>query len=127
MEDLFIDPSPFTPLVRAQAAQGEISLSGRAMPEDGDQFFRPLFEWIDGYLETPAPTTQIEIRLDYFNSSSSKYLLLLLRKFEALAQQGQTVSAKWYYDPEDEDTLEFIEQLDGLLSLVIEAIEDDPY
>ena len=44
----------------------------------------------------------VQVQLEYFNTSSSKCLLDLFKKLEAL----DSLSVHWYFDSDDEDMLE---------------------
>lgn len=80
--------------------------SGRSLPEDADEFFEPIMEWVNIYVQIPNPETKLEFRMDYFNTASSKCILEFLEKFEALANEGKSVKVVWYYNTMDEDMLE---------------------
>ena len=71
MEDLFIQGTESLPNVSLKQ-NGEVKISGRALPEDASKLFAPIFDWIKDFT---SKEIQIEINLDYFNTSVSKRLL----------------------------------------------------
>ena len=87
---------------------GIISFSGRLIPENAEDFFNPLEEWMDEYFRNPVETTCIEISLEYINSTGTKYLLDLIRKITHVHLRKNTSKfiINWYYNAEDEDILE---------------------
>ena len=80
-----------------------ISLKGKSIPEDNAIFFEPILTWLDGFLEFPPSYIQIVVKLDYFNTSSSKYLLEIFKKFEKKSIQGLKVVIHWIYEEDDWD------------------------
>jgi hypothetical protein len=93
-----------TPAVLLDAHTGELSISGCSIPENADRFFSPLFDLVEAYAAKPAPRTTVHVRLTYFNSSSSKYLLDILKRLEDLHASGESVvSMQWYHAAGDLD------------------------
>ena len=106
-----------SPYVRFVADTGTLEMSGKSIPENSYQLYRPLIRWIEAYLQHPAPRTQLIFRLTYFNSSSAEYILELMRKLEPLLEQGLAVEVKWFYDQEDEDMEQIGEDFKAMLRL----------
>jgi hypothetical protein len=86
--------------------KGIIKLTGRLIPENAEDFFKPIEEWINEYFKNPADITTVEIRLEYINSTGTAYLLNLIHKITYIHLQKNTKKFKinWYYN--DEDMLE---------------------
>jgi hypothetical protein len=77
-------------------------LSGRSLPEDAMEFYKPIFSWIRSYLKDPNPNTELHIKLQYFNSSSVKQILDLILLLEELIKAGKKAKVVWFYDDGDE-------------------------
>jgi len=88
--------------------KGTIKLTGRLIPENPDDFFKTIEEWINEYFCDPAEITHIEISLEYVNSAGSKYLFYLIHKIINIRLQNniKRFVINWYYRDEDEDILE---------------------
>ena len=88
--------------------KGIIKITGRLIPENAEDFFKPIEEWINEYFKNPADITTVEIRLEYFNSTGTAYLLNLIHKITYIHLHKNTKKFKinWYYNDEDEDMLE---------------------
>jgi hypothetical protein len=88
--------------------KGTIKLTGRLIPENAEDFFNPIEEWINEYFKNPAEITCVDISLEYINSVGSKYLLDLIRKITHihLKKNSKKFIINWYYTDEDEDMLE---------------------
>lgn len=88
--------------------KGTIKFSGRLIPENAEEFFNPIKEWISEYFYDPADITCVEICLEYINSAGTKYLLGIIHKITHIhlkKNKGKFI-INWYYNDEDEEMLE---------------------
>jgi hypothetical protein len=125
MEDLYFEATNKTPKVSFCAADGKLEIIGRSIPENSYKFYEPVLQWLDEYIDSPAEKTELTFKLDYFNTSSSMYILGILKKLEFLHEKGHAVQVKWYYDVEDEDMMQTGEDLKQIVKLPIEILEID--
>jgi len=103
MEVIKITGTDDTPNVILDTGKGVFEFSGRSLPEDVISFYGPVLQSIEEYIQSPKEKTEINIKLDYFNTASSKVILDILIYFETIAKQGKEVVVHWYYQEEDED------------------------
>ena len=61
----------------------------------------------------------VSIRLEYFNTSSSKCLMDLLKRVEQSAAEATVL---WYYEEDDEDMLEAGEDYDAIIDMPFRLI-----
>jgi hypothetical protein len=122
MEKLSFEGSSKTPSVSFDTA-GVLELKGRSIPENSVEFYKPLYEWVENYGSSPAPKTELHVKLEYFNTSSSKCLLDLFKKLESINAKGTDVSVKWYFEEDDEDMEEAGQDYQAIISLPFEMIE----
>jgi hypothetical protein len=123
LDSLKIEPTHKTPKVYFDPAEGSFEISGRSIPEDSVSFYKPLLDWLDAYAKSPAPKTPFKFELEYFNTSSSKNILELLKKLEAIHQASNSeVTIFWYYDEDDEDMEETGEDYKALLTVPLELV-----
>lgn len=94
---------PDTPAVKL-SPDGTLSVIGRSLPENAEQFYKPFIDWLDEYIAAGGrETTVFTLELEYFNSSSVKQILTMLLKLEELDQQeGKTVQVVWSFNQDDE-------------------------
>lgn len=123
MESLIIENTNKTPKVFFNALSGKMELAGRSIPENSYQFYEPLLQWLDEYAKNPQEQTHFIFKLDYFNTSSSMYILGILKKLEKMHADGKKVRVSWYYDSEDEDMLQTGEDLRQIVKIPIEMTE----
>lgn len=124
MDKYTLDPSPKTPHMDFNGESGEFVISGRSIPENSIDFYRPVLDWIDEYVKSPHSSTTLSIKLEYFNTSSSKCLVEMFRKLESIKDQSD-VKVEWHYEEEDEDMLESGQDFQHILKIPMELIPMD--
>ena len=120
MDNINIEPTPKTPKVDSQVGSGVLEIEGRSIPENSTEFYKPVFDWLDQYIESSNSNTSFNFKLEYFNTSSSKCILDILRKLEKLHKTGKSVVVNWYYEEDDEDMMEAGENYQRIVSVPIE-------
>ncbi|MDP4826940.1 MAG: DUF1987 domain-containing protein [Flavobacteriales bacterium] len=120
MDDIRIEGSPKTPTVNFLAEEGVLDIKGRSIPENSIEFYKPLIDWIESYSKSPQNKTTVNIQLEYFNTSSSKCILDLFKKLEAVNHE---IVINWYYEEDDEDMLEAGEDYDAIINIPFKMIE----
>lgn len=103
MEALSIKGTRETPEVLFNKNSGEFSISGKSLPEDVKEFYYPLVKWVSEYAKSPNSETILKVKMDYFNTASSKMLLEIFEHFKAMFDAGNKVVIDWYYQEDDED------------------------
>ncbi|HOP03196.1 MAG TPA: DUF1987 domain-containing protein [Tenuifilaceae bacterium] len=103
MEVLSIKGTQETPEVMFDKQSGVFSISGKSLPEDVKEFYNPLIEWIENYSNEPNPETNLKVKMEYFNTASSKMLLEIFEHFKNMHDAGNKVTVDWYYQEDDED------------------------
>ncbi len=125
MEPISIAGTPKTPTVFFDAEKGKVEIKGRSIPENSIEFYKPLVDWLEQYLSTPTELTEVNIQLEYFNTSSSKCILDVFKKLEAIYKSGNEVVINWYYEEDDEDMLEAGEDYQSIIRIPFKMIELD--
>lgn len=120
MDNIVLQPTGKTPSVNFNLEQGIIELKGRSIPENSLEFYKPLIEWVEKYSSQSKSETNVNIQLEYFNTSSSKCLLDLFKKLEGI---GNKVTINWYYEQDDEDMLEAGEDYEAIINVPFKMIE----
>ena len=113
-----------TPGVLFDIENNKFLLTGRSFPADAEKFYQQLIKWLDDYKNAvPKEPISVEVKMEYFNTASAKFLLDLFFKFEDIKETGAEVSIKWYSLEEDEDMQEAGEEFDEIVELDFEFIE----
>jgi len=123
MNDLYLKKSFNSPEVEFIAASGELSIEGRSIPEDPGEFFDRLINWLNEYFLNPVEVTVMNIKLEYINSGSSKYLLEVLRIMKVNHEKGREILLKWYFEEGDESIEELGQHYEQTIQIPFELIE----
>lgn len=123
MANLAQEGTPKTPTILLDENQGLLELSGRSIPENSIEFYKPILDWIEAYGASPKAETKVNIKLEYFNTSSSKCILDFFKKLETLAKGGKTkVAVNWHYEEDDEDMQEAGEDYQSIIEIPFSLI-----
>jgi hypothetical protein len=112
-----------TPKITFNEEDGVLELKGRSIPENSIEFYKPLVDALDVYSKNPKSLTRVNIHLEYFNTSSSKCILDIFKKLEAIKNAGNDVNINWYYEEDDEDMLEAGEDYQAIIKVPFKMIE----
>lgn len=116
MNVLNIEGADDTPKIILDKANGIFEISGRSLPEDSAEFYKPVLEWIGAYAGAANGATEFMFKLEYFNTASSKLILDILSALEGIS--GTTIH--WYYHEDDEDMEEAGQEFSELVEIPFE-------
>ncbi len=119
METITLQESPKTPYILMDPEKGLIEIKGRSIPENSVEFYRSVNNWLNEYAQGDMKPTKVRFQLEYFNTSSSKCILDIFKKLEAMHRKGWDVNISWCYDEDDEDMYESGEDYQSILSCPI--------
>lgn len=131
MEKLIIEGEKKTPFISFDPEKRVLRFEGRSIPEDTIRFYEPILGWIENYIKTSRnETTDIHINLEYFNTSTSRYLFGIFKKLESYHIKGSPILIHWYYENDDFEMLESGEDYASILKIPFKMIpvevEEDP-
>ena len=134
MNALIIDPTDFSPKIFLDPTKNIFEFSGESRPENTGKFYTPVIQWLEQYQSVlywekdkfgQGVQRLFEFKLDYFNSTSAKFIMDILIQLDKMAQEGYNIKARWHYDKRDEDMKESGEEFSKLLKkLPIEFVEE---
>ncbi len=123
MRKINIEGSSKTPRINFDGEKGVLEFYGRSIPENSVEFFEPLNQWLVEYSHNAKDDTVIDIKLEYFNTSSSKCILDFFKRLESMNGPVTNVKVNWYYEKDDEDMAEAGEDYDAIVDLPFKLIE----
>lgn len=119
MEKYYSEGTKMTPEIVLDAVNHIYKISGNSRPENPMQFYKPVFEWLSMHLTNSDTKFTLEMKMDYFNTSTSKIFLDLFEMFEG-HDATENVHVVWYYQSDDEEMQEAGEELLDLVSISYE-------
>ena len=121
MESFIKEPTVDTPKVILDAGNGIFELSQMSLPEDAVDFYAPVIRWLTEYSLNPNSTTVFDMKLEYFNTASSKQLIQILLLLSSMKDRSEIV-INWYYKEIDEDMQALGEEYSQIINLPFNLI-----
>ncbi|HMT66295.1 MAG TPA: DUF1987 domain-containing protein [Bacteroidales bacterium] len=125
MKSFIHKATDLTPEIILAPAENRFVIAGKSAPEDVRSLYYPVIEWMEefvaetkkGHNYTDANPFRLKLDLEYFNSSSAKFLFDIFEQVKELSDDGIPVDIEWHYDEEDIDLREAGEDLALLAEL----------
>lgn len=108
-----------TPLVEFDTIKGTLTMYGKMVPENPIDFFDKVNQTVDDYLKENSGNLEINMRLDYFNTVSSKMLSKFFRKVTSVSKP----TLNWFYEKDDIELKEAGEDYSQIINYPINIIE----
>mgnify|MGYP000955815278 CR=1 FL=1 len=116
--ELNIDGSSTIPTITFK--DGVLTISGRSIPlHDQNQWLKKLINIMNSYAISPNDITEINIKLDYVNSESSRALVNLFTIAEKIYNDGRKVIVRWYCRNNDPLMLEQANLFQSIIEIPI--------
>jgi len=119
LNPLIIEQTDISPKVILDDGQQIFLFEGESRPESASKFFRPIITWLEEYKNvlywqknhySKNPSMTVQFRLNYFNSTSAKFIGDILTLLNSFCKEGYDVHVRWFYQPEDVDMKESAEE-----------------
>lgn len=135
MTALLIEETDSSPKVVLDADNQIFLFEGESRPQHAFQFYHPIIEWLNEYKKVLYWQKQhfeknrrmtLQFKLNYFNSTSAKFIADILFVLDSIASEGYEVRVKWFYEKEDIDMKESAEEYMSMMkSLPIKLVVID--
>ena len=124
MENLNININPdliYYPVINFDYQSGICEISGESYMEETFKFYEPIIIWLKEFCTGNKPIT-LNIRLTYFNTSSSRFILEILDTLKNYHKKGEQVEINWFYKKDDPDILteiqDFMDETDTHINIL---------
>ena len=105
LQDIKIDATSKTPAVSFTAGTGNLTFTGKSLPENASGFFEPLYKWASEYARNPAESTNLKFNVDYFNTSSVIWMGKILKVLTKIKKSDHILFVHLYFDIEEYDSM----------------------
>ncbi|MFO7863520.1 MAG: DUF1987 domain-containing protein [Salinivirgaceae bacterium] len=122
MEPIKYSATEDTPEVILDAENNTFRIAERSLPENAFEFYKPIYEWFEKYVESPNRHTELHFQLDYFNTATAKQISKLLTLLE---QIKSSLIVKWHYFSDDTDMEENGARYARLTGISFDLIEEE--
>ncbi|MGL1887551.1 MAG: DUF1987 domain-containing protein [Reichenbachiella sp.] len=124
MKGFFIRATRITPSIYFNPAKGLLDIRGKSSPENPVAFYKHLNDSIDQFGATEKESLVLNIAYEYFNTSSSKCIYILMKKINDLRTiKSKAIKVNWYYEEGDEDMQEAGEDLSSFFNYDFNYVE----
>lgn len=126
MNSIYIEATAKSPKVILDIEKNIFQIEGNSRPENVRDFYYPILDTLKEYFETLLQRKlqenfeefpiKFNFKLEYFNSSSAKFLsdiLVIIRKY---ADLGFNIKVYWYFDEGDDDMKEVGEDFSDMIT-----------
>lgn len=121
MKRLISSATDYTPALDLNPANLSMQFTGVSRPENVGLFYQQVLDWVsdlsDEFDSSKPATLKLTFKLDYCNSSSQKYILLVLEKLVELRGIGISLEIDWYFDEGDDKMLEDGEDISDAIGI----------
>ena len=115
MDAILLEATQTTPKIVIDPVSNKFEISGESRPENTSKFYNPIITWFDGYRSVlyyqknsfgKSKKVTLDFKLDYFNSTSAKFILDIFFQLEKIHKEGYETEIIWHYDKRDTDMKE---------------------
>jgi hypothetical protein len=131
MRKLIIDKTINSPRVIFDPEINKFEISGESRPPDVAAFYLEILKWFDDYTSYLNKIQEIKdpvvfnFDLEYFNSSSAKYILDFCKQIGDVRSKGKNLEIKWHYDKDDLDMLQVGHEMSRISRTPFEYVQKD--
>jgi hypothetical protein len=128
MRKLIVKETTSSPKVILDPEKEVFEISGESRPPDVAAFYSGILSWFDEYsrvmINSKSETEAIAFNLDleYFNSSSAKYILDLCKKIAGVSSGEKQINVRWHYEQDDTDMLEAGQEMSRMSKIPFEYV-----
>lgn len=97
MDRIQIEATKSSPKIDFNPQTGILLIEGESYMENAFKFYKPLFDWINEFFELGTQIIQVDFRLSYLNTSSTKCVMDIIFQLEQVVEIGRKVKINWYY------------------------------
>lgn len=99
---VYIDGTKETPCIIFDRVNNKFEISGKSLPEDVNEFYDGIINWLRDYAKEPNSETIFTINLEYYNSASVRKIVDILVVLENIHKSGNKVLIRWLFEESDE-------------------------
>ncbi len=132
MKPYILESSELNPGVIFDPDNNNFEMTGSSRPEDVRDLFYPMLEWLKDLGEEISQGKYtlfsknnpliFKIKMDYFNSSSAKFMYDIFEELNIIYKSGSPLEIHWYFDKEDDDMREAGEEMQDLVEMEFQFI-----
>ena len=92
-------------------------LKGHSMPEQAQQFFFPIFDWVNCYLKSNPEKTTLIVAFEYLHTGAARLVYELIKMLHKSEENGNRLTVSWCYEEDDEDMKDLGKEFSDILGI----------
>jgi hypothetical protein len=122
MKKLTIEAGKETPKINFDGSIGYFNISGKSYPENVNDFYEPIFEYIEQYQQNIQPKTTLEFNWLYYNTATAKVIMKIIMQ---LKEVSRDIQINWYYKKDFELIMEKGKEIKDILDVNMTVAEQE--
>lgn len=124
LNNFTLEKTAKTPRVDLSQSSGELSFSGKSIPENAAKVYEPVLNWISEYALKAKPITNLRLNIEYFNTASMMWLSRILGVLKKINDPEYILYIHLYMPLEEYDDMNDIEDIRDALIPVQDILQD---
>ena len=124
LTDLIIEKTPKTPQIELKYNSGELSLTGRSLPENASRIYEPVLNWGNNYVIQPQPVTNLRLNVEYFNTSSLLWISKIVRTLTRINNPDYRFIVHIYIPLEEYDDMQLSSDVRESFNPITDILQD---
>ncbi len=124
LNNFTLEKTAKTPRVDLSQSSGELSFSGKSIPENAAKVYEPVLNWISEYALKAKPITNLRLNIEYFNTASMMWLSRILGVLKKINDPEYILYIHLYMPLEEYDDMNNIEDIRDALIPVQDILQD---
>jgi hypothetical protein len=123
LKSFIIEETPKTPQVELNPLSGEFVFSGRSIPENTARVYEPILNWVTEYAQHARPTTNLRLKMEYFNTSSSLWLSKIFKVLAQIKEPDSVLIFHLYLPLDEYDELKEFDDIKDAFFPIADALQ----
>ncbi len=111
LKNLLVEKTAKTPRIELIHESGEISFSGKSLPENASRIYEPVLNWVNEYIVKPRPVTNLRLNMEYYNTSSMLWISKIIKSLSRISNPDYRLMVHIYIPLEEYDDLKDSEDM----------------
>ncbi|MDX9773526.1 MAG: SiaC family regulatory phosphoprotein [Bacteroidales bacterium] len=124
LKDLIINQTSKTPQIELKYDSGELSLTGKSLPENATRIYDPVLKWVTDYTQQAQPVTKLRLELEYFNTSSTLWISKIIKALTRIDNPDYRLLVHIYIPLEEYDEMKDTSDLRDSFSPITDILQD---
>lgn len=105
LENIVVEKTSNTPRIELNFGGGEISFTGRSLPENASRIYEPALNWVNDYILQPKPVTNLRLNMEYYNTSSMLWISKIIKSLSRINNPDYRLMVHIYIPLEEYDDM----------------------